>query len=62
MNVGGNPKWICEEQVLHIHQKTIELQGRLSGIRDTGLLESAFARPENNYAYGGQDKFELVAA
>lgn len=62
MDASTKPKWISKEQVLLIHQKTIELQGGLPGIRDTGLLESALARPENYYAYGEQDKFELAAA
>lgn len=61
MNEDAEPKWISKEQVLHIHEKTIELQGGLSGIRDSGLLESALARPENFYTYGEQNIFELAA-
>ena len=47
MNEDPEPKWISKEQVIYIHEKTIEMQGGLSGIRDDGLLESALARPEN---------------
>ncbi len=56
------PKWISKEQVLRIHETTIEQQGGLSGVRDEGLLESALAHPENFYAYREQDIFELDAA
>lgn len=62
MSEETDPLWISKEQVLHIHEKTIALQGGLSGIRDNGLLESALARPENFYSYGEQDRFELAAS
>lgn len=62
MNDEPEPKWISKEQVLYIHDKTIELQGGLSGTRDSGLLESALARPENFYSYGEQNIFLLAAS
>ncbi len=62
MSEDPEPKWISMEQVLRIHDKTIELQGGLSGMRDSGLLESALARPEHHYAYGEQDMFLLASS
>lgn len=61
MSEEAEPRWISKEQVLRIHEKTIEQQGGLSGIRDNGLLESALARPENFYSYGEHDRFSLAA-
>lgn len=56
------PKWISQEQVLYIHKTAISKYGGSFGVRDTGLLESALARPENFYAYGERDLFLLAAA
>lgn len=62
MNVALVPQWISQEQVLYLHRRAIEKYGGSFGVRDTGLLESALARPENFYAYGEQDLFLLAAA
>lgn len=56
------PRWITREEALYIHEITIRRHGGLTGVRDQGLLESALACPENHYAYGEQDTFELAAA
>ena len=32
------------------------------GIRDVALLESALARPQNQYVYGETDSFQLAAS
>ena len=39
--------------VLAIHKRHIAEHGGASGIRDTGLLASALARPRQLFAYGG---------
>ena len=63
MKDDSEPRWMSKEQVLLIHEQTIKKQGGSSGIRDDGLLESALARPQNLYAYEGQnDIFELAAS
>lgn len=45
-----------------MHEGVIEIAGGASGIRDLDLLLSALARPQNQYAYGADDIFNLAAA
>jgi death-on-curing protein len=46
-----------------LHAEGIAEHGGLAGLRDDGMLASALARPENQYAYAGeQDLFRLAAA
>lgn len=54
--------WIDPAVVLAIHDEQIAEHGGAPGVRDTGLLESALARPQNLEAYGGPDVFLLAAA
>ena len=56
------PKWITREQVEYIHEGVIEIGGGSHGLRDDALLESALARPQNQYAYGETDTFQLAAS
>lgn len=56
------PVWIYRETVLILHEQLLAAFGGSSGIRDTGLLESALARPENLFAYGKPDVFDLAAS
>jgi len=58
------PKWISKAQVLRIHEKTIELQGGLSGSSEEGQgkLEGCLARPHNLYLYEKPDLFDLAAS
>jgi death-on-curing protein len=55
---------ILAEDVLKLHDKSIDDFGGATGIRDTGLLESALARPFQTFA--GEDlyptAFEKAAA
>lgn len=39
------------DEVLSLHERTIELHGGKSGIRDMGLLESAILRCQSGYYY-----------
>ena len=55
------PVWIYRETVLVLHEQLLAAFGGSSGIRDTGLLESALARPETLLAYGKPDVFDLAA-
>jgi death-on-curing protein len=50
------------EQVDFIHQCALQIGGGLHGTRDIALLESALARPQNLYAYGEKDTFQLAAS
>ncbi|PHR58285.1 MAG: type II toxin-antitoxin system death-on-curing family toxin [Robiginitomaculum sp.] len=56
------PKWLSLLEVQFIHEKSIQQAGGSHGIRDGGLLESALARPQNLYAYGETDIFQLASS
>ena len=45
-----------------LHDESLAQHGGASGLRDTGLLESALARPLNQAAYGEPDVAQLAAA
>lgn len=55
-------RWVRESSVLAIHDEQIAEHGGLAGIRDTALLLSALARPQNLDAYGRPDIADLAAA
>lgn len=44
--------WLSLELVLTIHDRQLAEHGGSSGVRDTNMLESALARPQQLYAYG----------
>jgi death-on-curing protein len=56
------PVWLLRETVLATHERLLADFGGASGVRDSGLLDSALARPENLLAYGQPTNFELAAA
>lgn len=62
MSVQPEPKWLRREAVLIMHEECLAEHGGASGIRDEGLFDSALARPENLFAYGKPDIFEMAAA
>jgi death on curing protein len=45
-----------------IHDMQIAEHGGAGGLRDTGMLDSALARPATLYGYGETDIFRLAAA
>jgi len=56
-------KWVSEETVLAIYRRQISEHGGEPGVRDTGLLPSALARPQDISAYSeGADIASLAAA
>jgi death-on-curing protein len=56
-------KWVSGETVLAIHRRQISEHGGEPGVRDTGLLQSALARPQNISACSeGADIASLAAA
>ena len=55
-------RWIRLGEATAIHTEQIAEHGGLEGIRDSGLFESAMARPENRAAYGAADVCDLAAA
>jgi len=46
-----DPIWITEELALAIHSRQLAEHGGADGVRDKGLLESAWARPRQHFAY-----------
>jgi len=48
----SEPTWVDLEVVLAIHDEQLAEHGGQAGVRDRGLLESAMARPQNQFAYG----------
>jgi death on curing protein len=58
----AEPAWIDLEVVLAIHDEQLAEHGGQAGIRDRGLLESAMARPRNQYAYGEHLLARLAAS
>jgi death-on-curing protein len=45
------PRWILDDVVPAIHRRQLAEHGGSDGVRDTGLLASALARPKNLLAY-----------
>lgn len=60
----GEPIWISLDLIMAIHERQLAEHGGGRGVRDQGMLESALARPEQTFAYGGvgMDVVELAAA
>ena len=54
--------WLRTDAVLAMHARQLAEHGGSTGIRDTGLLDSALQRPLNKASYGEPDVFELAAA
>ena len=58
----AEPVWIEAELALAIHDRQLAEHGGPIGVRDTSALESALARPRNQWAYGQSDLCALAAA
>ena len=58
----SEPVWLSRGLVDALHQQSIDMAGGSQGLRDSGLLDSALARPRNLYAYGETDIFQLAAS
>lgn len=56
------PTWLRTDAVLAIHEQLLAEFGGSSGLRDSGLFESAIARPRNLLAYGAPSIVEMAAA
>lgn len=56
------PIWIEKDVALAIHDRQLAEHGGGTGIRDVGMLESALARPVNQWTYGQDDLHALAAA
>jgi death on curing protein len=56
------PLWIETRDVLAIHDRHLAFHGGAVGLRDSGLLESALARPRQHYAYSESPSIIEMAA
>jgi death on curing protein len=56
------PRWLDARDALAIHDRQIAEHGGITGIRDPNLLDSALARPVNQWNYGTDDPAALAAA
>lgn len=56
------PVWLSKETVLAVHARLLAQFGGLAGLRDEGLLESALHRPQQLFAYGHPELFDLAAS
>lgn len=58
----AEPVWIDLAVVLAIHDEQLAEHGGQVGVRDRGLLESALARPTNQFSYGEESLARLAAS
>lgn len=56
------PEWILKETILGFHAQSLNDHGGTTGIRDEGLLDSALGKPQNQFAYGHPNIFDLAAS
>lgn len=56
------PIWLLQRTVLSFHDRLLSEFGGASGIRDTGMLESALNRPKDRFAYGSATLQQLAAS
>jgi death-on-curing protein len=54
--------WLNERDARAIHDRALILHGGAAGVRDTGLLLSALARPQNLAAYDETANLAALAA
>jgi death on curing protein len=56
-------RWLEQQTVIAIHQRQLAEHGGSPGVRDSGLLASALARPRHQHLYGeGLDAADFAAA
>ncbi len=58
----GEPKWVTQDVIMAVHDRQLAEHGGGTGVRDIGMLESALARPINQWTYGQDDLASLAAA
>ncbi|AKM07772.1 type II toxin-antitoxin system death-on-curing family toxin [Pelagerythrobacter marensis] len=58
----AEPVWLDGEIALAIHDRQLAEHGGGRGVRDSGALDSALARPVNRWTYGEDDRVRLAAA
>jgi death-on-curing protein len=56
----NEPQWLPIEVAVEINRSLVAMTGEKHFLRDSGLLESALARPRNAFAYGEEDILALA--
>jgi death-on-curing protein len=56
------PVWLDADIALAVHDRQLSEHGGGAGVRDTGMMESALARPVNRWAYGEDDLATIAAS
>ena len=56
------PTFLSYEEVLELHERSIQKHGCTLGIRDRDGLDAAINHPKNVFYYGGGDLFDMAAA
>ena len=56
------PAWVLREVVLMAHEQSLAQFGGSAGVRDEGLMDSALGKPQNLFACGKPNLFELAAS
>ena len=56
------PSWIDRRDALVLHGRLLALHGGAAGLRDNASLESALARPQQPFVYGGAPQYVDRAA
>jgi len=56
------PRWVSRKALEILHGKSLAMFGGAPGLRDSGLLESALARPQQVFAYAESSSLAALAA
>ncbi|MFL6446535.1 MAG: type II toxin-antitoxin system death-on-curing family toxin [Bryobacteraceae bacterium] len=56
------PKWVSRKALEILHGKSLAMFGGAPGLRDSGLLDSALARPQHVFAYAESCSLAALAA
>lgn len=56
------PYWLSREECLALHEMMLSQYGESEGLRDDNMLESAFAKPRQLFAYAKPTMFDLAAS
>lgn len=56
------PKWVSRKALEILHGKSLAMFGGAPGLRDSGLLDSALARPQQVFAYTESSSLAALAA
>jgi len=58
----AEPAWLSRIVLDAIHHDQLREHGGLAGVRDENALESALARPQQKWGYGGRTDVAMLAA